>query len=315
LNKLILGFLLFSSALIAQIISKSETPTFFIPEIFQDFPNVRDISISKNQQEIYFTVEGFRKEFSFIAVVRFQNGNWGKVKVVSFSGKDKDLEPFLSPDNLKLYFVSNRPVSLNIPKIDMDIWVVERKSIASKWSKPKNMGAVINTDKDEFYPSVTNSGNLYFTATYEDSKGLEDIYVSTFINGKYSKPVSLSTSVNSTTYEFNAFVSPNEDLILFTSYKREGSFGGGDLYMSKKEDNGDWSEAKNLGSSINSNKIDYCPFVNFKTNTLYFTSERSQQNKNFTKPMTIKELLNHMNSRPNGMSRIYKVEEFSKLIN
>lgn len=315
MNKLILGFLLFSSALIAQIISKSETPTFFIPEIFQDFPNVRDISISKNQQEIYFTVEGFRKEFSFIAVVRFQNGNWGKVKVVSFSGKDKDLEPFLSPDNLKLYFVSNRPVSLNIPKIDMDIWVVERKSIASKWSKPKNMGAVINTDKDEFYPSVTNSGNLYFTATYEDSKGLEDIYVSTFINGKYSKPVSLSTSVNSTTYEFNAFVSPNEDLILFTSYKREGSFGGGDLYMSKKEDNGDWSEAKNLGSSINSNKIDYCPFVNFKTNTLYFTSERSQQNKNFTKPMTIKELLNHMNSRPNGMSRIYKVEEFSKLIN
>ncbi len=306
--------ILVSCSLFGQSISKNKVTEVFMPELFQDFPNVRDISISNNQQEIYFTVESFKKEFSFIAVIRFKDGKWSKAKTASFSGKDKDLEPFLSPDNLNLYFASNRRINSNVQKKDMDIWMVERTSISSKWSTPKNMGTIINTDKDEFYPSMTNSGNLYFTAAYENSKGKEDIYMSEYIDGKYIKPVSLSESINSSTYEFNAFVSPNEDLILFSSYNRKDSFGGTDLYMSKKNKNGKWSTAQNLGVHINSEKIDYCPFIDFKSNTLYFTSEKSVQLNKFNEQMTIDKILNHMNFVPNGMSRIYKVELFQKHI-
>lgn len=313
--KKILYFLVLSScSLFAQSISENKVTEVFMPELFQDFPNVRDISISNNQQEIYFTVESFKKEFSFIAVIRFKDGKWSKAKTTSFSGMDKDLEPFLSPDNLNLYFASNRSINSNVQKKDMDIWMVERTSISSKWSEPKNMGTIINTDKDEFYPSITNSGNLYFTAAYENSKGEEDIYMSEYIDGKYIKPISLSESINSSTYEFNAFVSPNEDLIIFSSYKRKDSFGGADLYMSKKNKNGTWSVAQNLGRFINSDKIDYCPFIDFKANILYFTSEKSLQYNKFKEQMNLDEILDHMNFTPNGMSRIYKVESFQKHI-
>ena len=71
---------------------------------------------------------------------------------------------------------------------------------------------------------------------------------------------------------------PDESYIIFTAYQREDGFGSGDLYMSIKDSDGIWAKAKNLGAEINSNKMDYCPYVDTKTNTLYFTSKRSEIN-------------------------------------
>ncbi|WP_321538323.1 hypothetical protein [Flavobacterium piscinae] len=49
--------------------------------------------------------------------------------MVSFTGKYKDLEPFLSTDGLKLYFASNRPLTESGEPKDFDIWYVERKTL------------------------------------------------------------------------------------------------------------------------------------------------------------------------------------------
>ncbi|MBK8368965.1 MAG: PD40 domain-containing protein [Bacteroidetes bacterium] len=47
---------------------------------------------------------------STIVTVNSRNGKYSKPKVASFSGKYHDLEPFLSPDGLRLYFSSDRPL-------------------------------------------------------------------------------------------------------------------------------------------------------------------------------------------------------------
>ena len=212
-----------------------------------------------------------RKEYSFIAFIKKVNKQWTQPEVVSFSGMYKDLEPFLSPNGLQLFFASNRIDNQSKAiKKDIDIWYVERPSLKSKWSSPKNIGPIINTKANEYYPSVTSNGDLFFTAAYKDAKGKEDIYVSRFVNGTYTKPVSLGTGVNSEKYEFNAFVAPDESFIMFTSYGRKDDLGGGDLYISHKDKNNNWLPATHLKGTINSNKIDYCPFVDFKTQTLIF---------------------------------------------
>jgi len=36
--------------------------------------------------------------------------------------------------------------------------------MANGWSKAENLGTAINTEADEFYPSIARNGNLYFTA-------------------------------------------------------------------------------------------------------------------------------------------------------
>ena len=279
----------------------------FLPELFNGLPNVRDFSMNNNGDEFYFTVESYTKEYSFIAFSKKINNIWTKPKTVSFSGQYKDLEPFLSPDGLKLFFASNRKNNTSEAiKKDIDIWYVTRNTLADEWSKPINVGPIINTLADEFYPSVTNSGDLFFTASYENSKGKEDIYVSRFVNNKYTTPVSLSNNINSEKYEFNAFVAPDESFIIFTSYGREDDLGRGDLYISKKDNNNNWLPAKNLGKEINSKKLDYCPFVNTTTNTLYFTTNKSVIPKSFKTRKTLRETINFINSNPNGLSRIYK---------
>lgn len=282
----------------------------FMPEVFSRVPNVRDFTISPAKDEIYFTVESFKKEISFIAVIKKEGSKWSKPQTASFSGSFNDLEAFFSADGNRLFFSSRRPLLTTdtVAKKDFDIWYVERKAKDSAWSAPLNLGAPINSGENEFYPCITSSGNLYFTAQRADSKGKEDIYLSRFKNGKYELPISLD-SVNTEKYEFNAYISPDESFMLFTSYGRPTDLGGGDLYCSVKDKQGNWKKGVHLGLPVNSDKIDYCPYPDMASGMLYFTSERSsiRENQRHTGKDYL-SLLKLFYDYSNGQERIYTVD-------
>lgn len=301
---LFIGILLLGAA---HQIDAQKKPEPFLSAIFGGIANVRDIAISADGSEIYFTAESPKKDFSTILVMRGKGNKWSAPEIASFSGKYRDLEPFLSPDGLQLFFASARPNDANStqPK-DVDIWRVTRSTITNTWSEPENLGNTINTIKDEYYPSVATSGNLYFTRFAEDKSRKEDIFISRWENGKYSAPQALSDSVNSKTYEFNAFIAPDESYILFTSYGRSDDMGGGDLYVARRDKQGVWQPAQHLGNDVNSTKIDYCPFVD-KNGVLYFTSERNEIPAYQEKKTTWKGLQSQFQQYANGMGRIYTV--------
>jgi Tol biopolymer transport system component len=271
----------------------------------------RDFALSPDGKEIFYTLQSPQGIFQTILYMKKDaKGNWSKPEVAPFAGKYSDLEPAFTMDGNKLFFASNRPVNGNEIK-DFDIWVVEKEN--GKWGDPKNIGLPVNTEADEFYPSVTKSGNLYFTAAYKHAVGKEDIWLAKWENGKYLDPVSLDTAVNSRTYEFNAFISPDEDLIIFTSYGRKDDKGRGDLYMSIKDASGKWQPAQNL-SSINSAKLDYCPFVSFDRKIFFFTSERNSLKNSYpAKPVMLNDLLKTYNAVQNGAADIYWMS-FEKLM-
>lgn len=273
----------------------------------------RDMAISPDGTEMLYTLMTGQHVFSAIVYLRKdKNGVWSKPTIAPFSGKYRDLEPAFSPDGSKIFFSSNRPVT-DKTGTDFDIWFVEK--VNGAWTKEAtNLGPTINTAKDEFYPSVTRSGNLYFTAEYPGAVGKEDIFVSSFINGAYSQPVPLDTAVNSKTWEFNAFVSPDEKYIFFTSYGRKDDAGGGDLYISIRE-NGRWQQAKVL-SAINSKSLDYCPFLSTDQKSFYFTSQRHDIKGAHETALTYDELLRVLRDPLNGTDNIYWVsfEEVLKSI-
>jgi len=135
----------------------------FLPKIFSQFPNVRDIAISSDEDEIYFSVQSYVDEVSFIASAKKEDDKWSDPEIVSFSGKYFDIEPFLSPDESKLFFASNRTFDNAEDKTkDFDIWYVQRENKNSKWSDPINLGEPINSPANEFYPSIANNHNFYF---------------------------------------------------------------------------------------------------------------------------------------------------------
>jgi len=279
----------------------------FMPQLFSQFPNVRDMAISSEGDEIYFSIQSYADEVSFIAVSKKENNNWSVPEITTFSGKFFDIEPSLSSDGLKLYFASNRPLLNTENKAkDFDIWYVQRVSKDSGWSNPINVGAPINSESDEFYPSIANNNNFYFTCNQRSTKGKDDIFVSYWKGDKYLEPLSLSDSINTDGYEFNAFIDPNDSYIIFTAYQRKDGFGSGDLYISYKISDSTWTKAQNLGKEINSDKMDYCPYIDIKTNTLYFTSKRSFLNNSDKGFTALKDFLIEMKQYENGLSRIYK---------
>jgi len=103
---------------------KSVVP-FMEKEVLQ-FPNVRDVAMTGDGNEVYFTSQSYLSELSAIITTQKAGGKWSSIQVASFSGRFMDMEPFLAPNGLKLYFVSNRPIHADStqPK-DYDIWMVE----------------------------------------------------------------------------------------------------------------------------------------------------------------------------------------------
>ncbi|MCF8237399.1 MAG: hypothetical protein K9I85_04530 [Saprospiraceae bacterium] len=297
-HSLILSFMVFTGFVMAQV-----TPAF---EQLIDIPRIRDLTMNNAGTEAWFTVQSPLEEISAIAFMVKVGQTWSEPHMMPFSGVWKDMEPFLSPDGLHLYFISDRPLDNNstLPK-DMDIWMSVRLSFESPWGVPRNMGPPVNTAEDEFYPAIAANGNLYFTRKPAIPDRMDDLYVCEASPTGYKSPVTLSEAINTAGYEYNAYIAPDESYLIFGAYNRPDGLGSGDLYISYKGADGQWQQSTNLGPGINGPAMDYCPFVHPTTGTLYFTSRRSNLTGN--KASSLVEFLNFTRQYENGFSRLYQV--------
>ena len=263
----------------------------------------RDMAISPGGDVIIYTLGNFKQTRRCLVAVKQMQHGWSKPEILSISGKYQDIEPFFTPDGNRLYFCSDRPMGQDSSRKDYNIWYSDLQ--AGEWTEPLALDTMINTKGDEFYPSISSKGNLYFTATRKDGFGLEDILVSQVSNGVFQKPSPLDSAINSPRYEFNAYISPDEDLIIFSSYGREDGLGGGDLYFSRRNENGSWNKAENMGSLVNSENLDYCPFIDWERKNFYFTSDRAEP---VEMPLTSVDQLRALsNNISNGYGNIYRL--------
>jgi Tol biopolymer transport system component len=286
-------------------IAAADTVTLFAEGMVSTGYYERDFALSSSGNELYYTVQHPRTGFTAIMGSSKNNGAWSAPEIVSFSGNYSDLEPAFSPDGNRLYFASNRPKAEGATAGDFDIWFVDRAE--NSWGEPVNAGSVINSDGNEFYPSVARNGNLYFTGERADGVGKEDIFVSRYENGNYTEPVALDTAVNTARYEFNAFVSPDEDFLIFSSFGRSDDLGRGDLYISFADSAGNWLPAQNLGSKINSRYLDYCPFVTADRKYFFFASDRTDPQLFNNKSLNWKKYQELLDGTWNGNGNIYVI--------
>jgi Tol biopolymer transport system component len=289
----------------------ADTPRLFAPGVISDGLNNRDFTISPSGNELFFTLQQPRFISSTILHMRKENGKWSKPMVAPFSGKYRDLEATFSPDGQTVYFSSDRPWKAGEAKKDFDIWTVKRLP-NGKYAEPENLGSIVNSAKDEFYPSVTKTGDLYFTAQAAYGKGSEDIVECKLTDKGYTAPVSLPEDINTKFDEFNAFIDPDGQFIIFTCYGRADDIGRGDLYIARKDASGKWLPAKHLPAPFNSPLLDYCPYVTPDKKYLFFTSPRINPTLQNGKQKDYPQIATLLNSAGNGGDDIYWIE-FSKL--
>lgn len=170
-------------------------------------------------------------------------------------------DPFLSPDQTKLFFISDMAMDGLGPKKDYDIWYIQRNG--GGWSKPINAGNNINSERNEYYMSFSAQGTMYFSSNAnaaEDNKMNYDIYASRYVNGEFQPSEKMPESINTNGYEADVFISPDESYIIFCADRPDG-IGRGDLYISFKKNDGTWTDSKSMGNIINTQNHELCPFV------------------------------------------------------
>jgi Tol biopolymer transport system component len=192
--------------------------------------------------------------------------NWTKAVKAPFNIDNYSMaDPAFGPDGA-LYFISDFPKNENDTLRDFDIWFVKPTGDGA-WTNPENL-QVLNTDSTEYYISFAGNGNLYFASSRSGGYGMEDIYVSTLVDGKYSKPENVGPQINSEYSDHDPCLPKNERFMIYTSVDRDDSYGEGDLYLSIKDDNENWSKALNMGSHFNTSTYEYCSY--FSPDMQYF---------------------------------------------
>lgn len=246
----------------------STTPEVFAPAIISKDTEYEFGSVfNKNVTEFYYGVDMNGK--SEIRYSKLKGTSWSEPQTILTHEQYGYNDPFLSPDESRLYFISRRPMDGIGPQKDYDIWYIER--INGRWSEPINAGPAINSAGNEYYISFTADGTMYFSSNKQEMDF--DIYYSKFQDGKFQPAVPLSESINTTNYEADVFIDPNESYIIFCSTRDDG-MGEGDLYISFKKPDGTWTKSKNMGVPINTSGHELCPFVSYDGNYFFYTSNR-----------------------------------------
>ncbi len=283
----------------------TDTAALFAEEVISTRHNQRDFIFSPSNDELFYVVSHPRG-FSVIMHSKKIKSHWTRPEVAIFSGRYNDFEPTFSPDGNRVYFSSSRPDENNPDGGITQIWVVNKKG--DSWGDPEKIILPVEKDKHIFSPTIARNGNLYFNATMPGGIGREDIWMSRYIDGQYSEPVALDSAINSPMAEFNAFICPDEEYLIFTSWGRKDDHGRGDLYISFKNEAGAWSPAVNMGSKINSSGIDYNPYVSADKKYFFFTSDRFDPSIFGNKKMDRTEFENRLDGVLNGSTNIYIID-------
>ena len=188
-------------------------------------------------KEFYFTLDRGKyispTETSFIPTVigfRQEDNVWKKY--IEFKRKG---EVTISPDGKRMHMAKGY-----------------KDRIDDGWSERKSLGPMF--DRKEF-GIMRLSASAKGTYVFDDYKSNGVIRISTLKDGKRQVPKKMGTVVNTGKMTAHPFIAPDESYLIWDS-KRDGGYGGSDLYISFRQKDDSWGPAINLGDKVNSDKWD-----------------------------------------------------------
>jgi hypothetical protein len=285
----------------------AQDATLFAPGIISTGDYESHATFTPDGREMYFLKMAPNFSRWTIFVSRDNNGRWSQPEVAPFSGQFQDADPYITADGKHFYFISDRPVEADGERQSHhDIWVMDKTE--SGWSVPRHLPAPINSNADSYYPVALKNGTLYFGSERQDSKGLGDIYRAVPRKDGSYEVENLGAPVNTSAGEYEAFVTEDERLLLLAATRRPDSLGDYDLYVSRKQSNGKWSELVNLGPKINSPARELSPKLTPDGKYLVWMSCRVPALPAKPPRRTTAEVLQDLHTPGNGLGDIYQID-------
>lgn len=197
---------------------------------------------------------------------RLVGGTWTAPVRVPFATPYVEFDPFIALDGRTIYYTSHRPLTGTEQKADGDLWVVKRNANGT-YTTPVRLGANINTDANEFFPSQTLDGTLYWNSDREDNVGAWDLWRTRNITSASAElvPGELNTGI----WEFNPSPTPLGTLMAFGSLDPDPLAPYSDVFFSLRL-RGEYTAGINAGPCINTELEEYHPTIDWARGRLIF---------------------------------------------
>ncbi|MEA3444093.1 MAG: OmpA family protein, partial [Bacteroidota bacterium] len=196
------------------------------------------VSFTANQSFVYFTRNNYLRGKSTkssagvnklnIYTATLSNDNWKDIELFEINNYEYSIgHPSISPDGKVLYFISDMPGGFG----GTDIYV--SRKLGYKWTKPVNLGIIVNTAGNEMFPFIHKDGSLYFSSEGHAGLGGLDIFVTRYNGFKWTVPMNIKPPFNSSKDDF-AYVVNETRMIGYFSSNRDGGKGSDDIYYFEK---------------------------------------------------------------------------------
>jgi len=147
-----------------------------------------------------------------------------------------------------------------------------RSKDGKKWKDAKVLD-FCRKETNYMHPAVSPDGRyLFFVSDKTGGNGGTDIYVSEKKKKGWTMPENLGTTINTESHEGFPFMHANGKLYFCS--KGHPGFGGFDIFVTEKDEQGNWKNPTNLGLPINSPSDDISIAIDATERNGFFTSSR-----------------------------------------
>jgi outer membrane protein OmpA-like peptidoglycan-associated protein/Tol biopolymer transport system component len=237
-------------------------------------------ALTTDEQTLIFTrkkprespaMAGYTREQEDFYVSYWEDGAWSPAQNLGppINTPGNEGAQSISADGREMFFTAcNRPDGMG----SCDIYYAVR--VGDDWSRPRNLGPVVNSSSWDSQPSISPDGNtLFFASGRPGSTGRMDIWYTTRdSNGQWEEPRNMGPVINTEGRDMSPFIHPDNRTLYFASDGHLG-MGGLDLFVTRRQDDGSWSTPQNLGYPINTHAEEFSLIVSASGTTAYFASD------------------------------------------
>ena len=189
---------------------------------------------STTTKSLFFTARKNKNQDENLYYSSFENQAFSKPSPLSILNEENNEgTACLSDDGKTLIFTG-----CDYPNSYGGCDLFESKWINENWSKPKNLGFLINSHDWEGQPNLSKDGQqLYFSSERPGGKGKRDLWLSTKNKqGIWQAPVNLGDNINTKFDEQGPYFIEHRNILIYSSDQKGGK-GGLDFYQSLKVQN------------------------------------------------------------------------------
>ncbi len=259
LKTIIFSIILISTSF-AQTINFLDKPELFAPDTISTKNSEVKITFTNDGRIALWAAIGYDDGiggsdiFMSVKEIKYEKEIWSKPQPVSFNSSADEFSPYISPDNKRVYFLSNRSGGFG----GDDIYYASFDTVRKVFGNPVNLGNEFNTSGNECCPSISPNGQkLLYCSNGFGGRGMHDIFLCKAQSNTWTAPASLDI-LNSEKDELDPqFLHDNKTIIfsradneyeanLYVSYEQNGSYS----FPSKIDEQMNIPGKYNFGASI-----------------------------------------------------------------